>query len=70
MTSNEMRAVVGRKPSDDPRADMLINSNLNHGSDVPRPGGAGQNQNAMVPIEADPNQINDLLVKGGNQFED
>jgi hypothetical protein len=24
----------------------------------------------MVPMEADPNQINDLLVKGGNQFED
>ena len=70
MTSNEMRAVVGRKPSDDPRADMLINSNLNHGSDIPRPGGVGQNQNAMVPMEADPNKNNDLLVKGGNQFED
>lgn len=32
MTSNEFRQIVGRKPSDDPRADMLINSNLNHGS--------------------------------------
>lgn len=30
MTSNEFRSIVGRKPSDDPKADMLINSNLNH----------------------------------------
>ena len=30
MTSNEIRQVVGLKPSDDPKADKLINSNLNH----------------------------------------
>lgn len=29
MTSNELRQIVGLKPSDDPKADMLINSNLN-----------------------------------------
>ena len=29
MTSNEIRQVIGMKPSDDPKADMLINSNLN-----------------------------------------
>lgn len=29
-TSNEMRGVIGWKPSDDPKADKLINSNLNH----------------------------------------
>lgn len=29
MTSNEMRSVLGMKPSKDPKADMLINSNLN-----------------------------------------
>ena len=29
MSSNEMRQVIGIKPSDDPKADMLINSNLN-----------------------------------------
>lgn len=33
MTSNEIRSVIGMKPSDDPKADMLINSNLNHGPD-------------------------------------
>lgn len=30
MTSNEIRGVIGMKPSDDPKADQLINSNLNH----------------------------------------
>ena len=39
LSSNEIRSIVGRKPSDDPRADMLINSNLNHGNnEVPQPG--------------------------------
>ena len=30
MTSNEMRAEIGLKPSKDPKADELRNSNLNH----------------------------------------
>jgi hypothetical protein len=29
MSSNEIRQVIGIKPSDDPKADQLINSNLN-----------------------------------------
>lgn len=30
MTSNEIRAEIGLAPSDDPRANMLLNKNLNH----------------------------------------
>lgn len=30
MTSNEVRAIIGMKPFDDPRADELRNANLNH----------------------------------------
>lgn len=30
MTSNEIRSIIGLKPSDDPRANELRNSNLNH----------------------------------------
>lgn len=30
MTSNEFRSIIGKKPSDDPTADQLINPNLNH----------------------------------------
>lgn len=33
MTSNEIRQIVGMKPSDDPKADQLINSNLNQPED-------------------------------------
>lgn len=30
LTSNEIRQIIGFKPSSDPKADQLINSNLNH----------------------------------------
>lgn len=33
MTSNEIRQVIGMKPSDDPSADELRNKNLNHSSE-------------------------------------
>ena len=33
LSSNEFRQIVGRRPSDDPKADMLLNSNLNHSPD-------------------------------------
>lgn len=33
VTSNEIRSIMGLKPSKDPKADMLINSNLKHQSD-------------------------------------
>lgn len=34
MTSNEIRQIVGMKPSSDPKADQLINSNLNQPEDA------------------------------------
>lgn len=34
MTSNEIRQAIGMKPSDDPKADKLINSNLNQPDEV------------------------------------
>lgn len=33
LTSNEVRQIIGFKPSDDPKADQLINSNINHAKD-------------------------------------
>lgn len=41
LTSNEIRQIIGMKPSDDPKADQLINSNIS------QPGMEDQ----MVPIE-------------------
>lgn len=49
LTSNEIRQIIGMKPSDDPKADQLINSNLNHpdeGTDAPP-----TDDSATQPIE-------------------
>lgn len=37
MTKNEFRQVVGMKPSNDPKADMLVNSNISQPADKPNP---------------------------------
>ena len=39
MSSNEFRQIVGRKPSSDPKADELRNSNLNHPDEKQNMGG-------------------------------
>ena len=51
---------------------MLINSNLNHGSDIPIPGGSNQQKTDKEQINNGIGNvpIKDLIVKGGNQFED
>ena len=45
MTSNEIRQIVGMKPSDDPKADKLINSNLNHPDVTEKPIDKTNNKN-------------------------
>lgn len=45
MTSNEIRQVIGMKPSDDPKADQLVNSNLN------QPDAGMYPEEGMVPEE-------------------
>ena len=45
MTSNEIRQIVGMKPSDDPKADKLINSNLNHLDETEKPIDKTNNKN-------------------------
>jgi hypothetical protein len=37
LSSNELRQIIGRKPSDDPKADELTNSNLNHPTEEEQP---------------------------------
>ena len=43
LTSNEIRQLIGMKPSDDPKADKLINSNLN------QPESAIQDESMITP---------------------
>ena len=35
MTSNEIRQIIGMKPSNDPKADQLVNSNISQPSETP-----------------------------------
>jgi hypothetical protein len=37
MTSNEIRQIIGMKPSKDPKADQLINSNISQPTETPKP---------------------------------
>lgn len=41
LTSNEVRQIIGYKPSDDPKADELRNKNINEASDANSPEGIG-----------------------------
>lgn len=52
LTSNEIRQIVGMKPCDDPKADMLRNSNLNH-----------PDEKSMTPNEA----VDENLKEGESQ---
>lgn len=61
LSSNELRAIVGFKPVDDPKADELRNSNLNESADAPAPASTnpdvenerteGQTENGDLPPE-------------------
>lgn len=37
LTANEVRQIIGMKPSDDPKADQLVNSNINQTGDTIQP---------------------------------
>ena len=54
MTSNELRQVIGMKPSSDPKADMLINSNLNQSPEQLQMQMAGTFGSEELPIEEEP----------------
>ncbi len=48
MTSNEIRQIIGLKPSDDPRADELRNKNLNAKNEPETTTTEGENQNGKL----------------------
>lgn len=50
-TSNEMRQVIGWKPSDDPKADQLVNSNISQPAKAP-----AATNDAPVPEGANPEE--------------
>ena len=54
VSSNEVRQGIGMKPSSDPKADQLINSNLNHPEAPMDPAMAQQPMEGEVPMEEAP----------------
>lgn len=79
LSSNEVRSLVGRKPSNDPRANELRNKNLNaseqSGAPVMTPGNedegataAGQN-GSEEPIDDGPNPFADLFAMKVSELE-
>ena len=56
MTSNEIRQVIGMKPSDDPKADQLINSNISQPNETHQP-------NDNYKTDVDDINISDLGIE-------
>ena len=56
MSSNEFRAVIGLHKSDDPKADQLINSNLNQPTDM-----VDYGQESEEPMDGDAQEVNDQI---------
>jgi hypothetical protein len=54
MTANEIRSIVGYKPSNDPKADQLVNSNIR------QPGENQNTQNADNNFDVPPEENSDV----------
>ena len=67
LTSNEIRQIIGMKPSDDPKADKLVNSNLNQPDEQVPPEETSQDEAYQedVPQEVDseePQSLGDVPI--------
>lgn len=73
MTSNELRAEIGYKPVDDPKANMLINKNLNMSDEQTaevygnNPPGETDDGNGTETTDSNSSSIDGLLQSVGNQ---
>ena len=56
LTKNEIRSIIGKKPSDDPKADMLRNSNINHPEDKIEAEQRMGQQEGSQPMAQEPEQ--------------
>ena len=62
-SSNEIRQFIGLPPSDDPRADMLLNSSMPQAEGIPSPGGVMPEEGVEEELNDDPMQtpISELM---------
>lgn len=56
MTKNEIRSVIGMRPSDDPKANELVNSNINHPEEGREPM-TSEDEEAMYEEEIQPEEM-------------
>jgi len=64
MTKNEFRSILGMKPSDDPKADQLLNSNINHpDEEIQKP------EDGMPDEENEEENINEPETEGNTPDE-
>ena len=65
MSSNEIRQVIGMKPSDDPKADQLINSNLNQSNQAMQETYNTENQDITNEenISEEPNEVDETEIE-------
>lgn len=61
MTSNEIRQIIGMKPSEDPKADELRNSNLNHPEEEMMPPQNGMMEEPMGDASLGDMPVSDLM---------
>lgn len=62
LTSNEIRQIIGMKPSDDPKADELRNSNLNHPDEEAQPPVQSQTENNEEAEVAEEKSFGDIPI--------
>lgn len=69
MTKNEFRSKIGMKPSDDPKADELRNSNINHPEDMEAEGGE-EEEELGEEFELDPDLMEGVDELAGPEEDD
>lgn len=70
MTKNEFRSKIGMKPSDDPKANELRNSNINHPEDMEGEEGEEEEEELGEEFEMDPDLMEGVDELAGEDDED
>lgn len=65
MTKNEFRSILGMKPSNDPKADELINSNINHPEEIQNEAEIEQPQDELTEPMDDQALLDEINKLGG-----
>ena len=69
MSSNELRQVIGLKPSDDPRADELRNKNLNVPAEESGQPDLPQQESTKEPDTKSVKEFTDKILKEGGKIQ-